>query len=118
MHELAICQGLMRQVADVARVHGAQRVLSVTVRVGPLVGVEPALLEDAFPFASVGTVAADAGLVVERSEVRIQCPSCARQSEVPSTRLVCPHCSEWRVQLLSGTELFLTRVEFERTEDE
>ncbi len=114
MHELAVCQGLLREVEAVARAHEAERVVGVTVRVGPLSGVEPDLLESAFPLASAGTNVAHAHLVIERAPIRVRCLICARESEVPSTRLLCVHCGEWRVELLSGTELLLTRVELTR----
>ncbi len=117
MHELAVCQGLLREVQAVARAHQADRVVGVTVRVGPLSGIEPDLLESAFPLASAGTNAAQAHLVIERAAVRVRCLNCTRESEVPSTRLLCANCGEWRVELLSGAELLLTRVELTRRGD-
>jgi hydrogenase nickel incorporation protein HypA/HybF len=114
MHELAVCQGLLREVEAVARAHQAQNIICITVRVGPLSGVEPQLLQSAFPLTSAGTNAAQARLVIERAPVRVRCRSCARESEVPSARLVCAHCGQWRVELLSGAELHLTRVELTR----
>lgn len=117
MHELAVCQGLIREVEAVARAHAAQSVVCVTLCVGPLSGVEPGLLESAFPLASAGTSAARARLVIESAPVKVRCPSCARESQVPSTRLLCAHCGEWRVELLSGAELLLTRVELTRNCD-
>ena len=56
MHELAICQALIEQVERVARDNAARRILSITVSVGPLSGVEPQLLEHAYPLAAAGTV--------------------------------------------------------------
>ena len=63
MHELAICQALIEQVERVARDNAARRILSITVSVGPLSGVEPQLLEHAYPLAAAGTVAEEAKLV-------------------------------------------------------
>ncbi len=114
MHELAVCQGLMREVERVARAAGADRVVSVTLRIGPLSGVEPQLLESAFPLATAGTVAADCRLLIERTAVRVRCQSCGAESQAASSRLVCAHCGHWRVQLLSGEELLLARVELLR----
>ena len=117
MHELAVCQGLIREVEAVARAHEAQSVVCITVCVGPLSGIEPQLLESAFPLASAGTGAARARLIIECAPVKVRCPSCARESEVPSARLLCAQCGEWRVELLSGAELLLTRVELSRRHD-
>ena len=118
MHELAVCQGMMREVERVVRASGADRVLSVTVRIGPLSGVEPQLLESAYPLASAGTAAEGSKLIIERAPVRVRCQRCGGESEASSTRLVCGFCGHWRVQVLSGEELLLARVELERQEDD
>lgn len=114
MHELSICQALMEQVACVAREQRARRIVSVTVRIGPLAGVEPALLASAYPLASAGTLAADSTLVLERSALRVRCLQCGAESEAESSRLLCGACGDWRVRVLSGEELLLASVELER----
>jgi hydrogenase nickel incorporation protein HypA/HybF len=117
MHELSICQALMEEVARVAREQRARRIVSVTVRIGPLAGVEPALLESAYPLASAGTPAADSKLIIERAEVRVRCLECGAESPAQSTRLLCGSCGNWRVRVLSGEELLLASVELERDDD-
>ena len=116
MHELSICQALMEEVERVAREQRARRIVTVTVRIGPLSGVEPALLESAYPLASAGTMAADSRLIVERSELRVRCLECGAESQAQSGNLVCARCGHWRVRILAGQELLLTRVELERDE--
>jgi hydrogenase nickel incorporation protein HypA/HybF len=118
MHELAICQALIDQVQAIASERSAQCVLSIEITIGPLSGVEPALLEGAFPLASAGTAAAGAELIVERSRVRVLCLACGVESEVHSNDLACRSCGHWRTQVTSGTELLLTRVELQVSEKE
>ncbi len=90
--------------------------VSVGLRVGPLSGIEPALLEDAFGLATAGTLAAGARLEVERTTVRLECLECGAQSEARSTNsLTCVSCRSWRIRVLEGEELLLTRVELETT---
>ena len=79
MHELAVCQALIGQVERVARDNGARRVLSVTLAIGPLAGVEPKLLEHAYPLAAAGTVAQDALLVIESVAVQVRCRKCSNE---------------------------------------
>ena len=117
MHELAICQGLMEQVVRVARDNRAIRVRSVTVRIGPLSGVEPALLEGAYPLASAGTSAADSRLILERSPIRLLCLECGARTETSACSLLCACCGHWRVQVLAGDELLLASIELERPQD-
>ncbi len=117
MHELAVCQGLMREVERVAHAAGADRVVAVTVRIGPLAGVEPQLLESAYPLASAGTIADGSKLIVEQAALRVRCERCGGQSQAAVNRLICAHCGHWQVQVLSGEELLLARVELTRRGD-
>lgn len=116
MHELSVCEGLMREVMRVAEAHRARRVTSVTLRIGPLAGVEPALLESAYPLASAGTCAAQATLLIERTALTVRCLDCGQESEADVSSLLCRACGGWRVELVSGDELVLASVELERTD--
>ena len=72
MHELAICQALVSQVEAIA----AQRtalVRQVRVGIGPLSGIEPQLLESAYPLACAGTRAEGSQLEIQKTEVRVRC---------------------------------------------
>ena len=110
MHELAVCQALIGQVEAVARAEHAAAVSDIYVSVGPLSGIEHPLMQNAFPIAAAGTLASRAALHLEAQPVRVQCRECGAESEVPVNRLVCPHCGDWRTQLVSGDELLLLRV--------
>ncbi|BAZ94664.1 putative hydrogenase nickel incorporation protein HybF [Thiohalobacter sp. COW1] len=118
MHELSVCQGMLRQVSDLARRHRAERVSRIVVRIGPLAGVEPELLRQAFPIASAGTLAASADLVVETDALRVHCNECGTESEVRPNRLLCNQCGSWQTRLISGDELLLASVEFIMPETE
>ena len=115
MHELSICQALIAEVARIANAEQAAFVSDVHVSVGPLSGIEHKLLQNAFPIAAAGTVAKEARLHLSQTSVRIRCPACGDESDVPVNRLACPHCGNFRTQLLSGDELLLLRVVFEGT---
>ena len=110
MHELAICQALIGQVAAVARAEHASSVTDVYVSVGPLSGVECPLVRNAFPFAAAGTVAREATLHLMQTPVRVRCEDCGAETEAAANRLICGRCSNWRTQLVSGDELLLQRV--------
>jgi len=114
MHELAVCQALVEQVERVAREQRGRRVESIEVSVGPLSGVEPQLLQQAFPLAAAGSLAESARLDIESLPVRVHCDACGGDSDASASRLVCNHCGNWRTRLLSGDELLLTRVEIIR----
>jgi len=117
MHELAVCQGLMDQVAQIARREHAERITRILLSIGPLSGVEPRLLADAFPVAAAGSVAEGAELVIDEAPVRVRCRSCGAESTAAANRLLCGACGDYRTQLLSGDEMLLTSLELERRQN-
>ncbi len=114
MHELAICQSLMDQVAEIARERDAQSVTSIIVGIGPLSGVEAPLLKNAYSIARAGTVAENAELVIECLPLRVSCTQCNSESEVLPNKLTCKQCGDWRTTLISGDEMMLLKVELEK----
>lgn len=113
MHELAICQALIEQVERIARDNSAQRVVAIVVAIGPLAGVEPKLLEHAYPLAAAGTMAEHATLKFELVPLKVRCRTCGVESEAASNRLLCAACQDWQVTVISGEEMLLQRVEIE-----
>jgi hydrogenase nickel incorporation protein HypA/HybF len=114
MHELAICQSLMDQVESIAAERNAQSVTSIVIAMGPLSGVEAALLKNAYPIASAGTVAENAELVIEYLPIRVKCSQCGSESDALPNKLICKQCGDWRTTLLSGDEMMLMSVELEK----
>jgi hydrogenase nickel incorporation protein HypA/HybF len=113
MHELAICQALIDQVTELAQARNATSVSEIYISVGPLSGVESALLQNAFPIAVAGTVADGAELHIDSLPVRVHCKDCDAESEVTANRLLCAQCGTWKTRLVSGDELLLKSVELE-----
>jgi len=113
VHELSICHSLLDRACTVASEHSAQRILAITVRIGPLSGVEPQLLAQAFPMASAGTAAEAASLVIETLPVRLLCEKCGAESEALPNRLLCARCGDHRTRITSGDELLMTSVKLE-----
>jgi hydrogenase nickel incorporation protein HypA/HybF len=114
VHELSVCEAMLRQVADIAIENDARSVACVCVGIGPLAGVEPHLLEQAYPLACAGTMAEGSELVINAIPVRVRCTVCEYETDALPNRLVCGNCGEWRTELISGNELLLERVELIR----
>ena len=111
MHELSVCQALLTAVAEIARQRGADVVDHITVEIGPLAGIEPGLLLNAFSIMRLGGMASGAELRIETIETRITCLTCGAQSTVPPNRLVCDGCGGFRTRVTAGDELRLRRVQ-------
>jgi hydrogenase nickel incorporation protein HypA/HybF len=113
MHELSVCQSLLTQVESIALQNHANRVTAISLQVGPLSGIEPDLLRQAFTLARAGSVAEQAILIIESLPIRIRCQVCERESEAVANRLLCGHCGDYHTRLVSGDEMLLTSVELD-----
>lgn len=113
MHELSVCLALMSQVERIATEHQARRVEKIVLQIGPLSGVEPALLRNAFPLASVGTRADNADLVIEPSAIVVECTECGAKTAAKANRLICGDCGDFRTRVVSGEEMTLVSLELD-----
>lgn len=113
MHELSLCQSLLDRAHTLAREHHAISIRCLTVQIGPLSGVEPHLLAQAFPIARAGTLANDAHLVIEKLPLRVQCASCGAETDAEPNQLLCGSCGDYRTRLVSGDELLLMSIELQ-----
>ncbi len=111
MHELSVVQALLREIEAVALAHRAKAVLRVTVQVGPLSGVDSALLAAAFDASRDRGLLERTDLVLDSTAVTVRCRECGKSSIVTPNRLVCRGCGGYRTTLLTGDELVLQRVE-------
>jgi hydrogenase nickel incorporation protein HypA/HybF len=111
VHELSVCQALLAQVVEIATDRGASAVSRITVEVGPLSGVEPALLASAFEIVRAGSCAAGAILSIETTAITISCLICGAESQTAPNRLLCAACGGYRTRVVGGDELRLRGVE-------
>ena len=116
MHELSVCLSLLQQIDSIVRERNASRVTRITLRIGPLSGVEPELLRNAYPLAAAGTPAEAAELVMQTADVVVRCSQCDSETTVAPNKLLCGSCGDFRTSLVSGDELTLLRVELEHEE--
>lgn len=116
MHELSVAQALVEQLEAITREQHADSALAFRVRIGPLSGVVPELLENAFSLAAAGSAAELARMELVDAPVRVRCQTCGAESEAAMNRLVCGACGDWHTQLISGDELILESVELQMPE--
>ncbi len=113
MHELSVCQSLLAQIESVAMQHHASRVCRVRLQLGPLSGVEPHLLQQAFPIAVAGSIAEQAKLEIELLPIRVACQQCGAETDATLSKLVCAACGHWQTRLISGDEMLLASLELD-----
>ena len=92
MHELALCDALLKMVRDISREEALDGVRSITVRVGTLSGVIPHFLTDCWVAVTDGTVYDGVPLRVETEAGRARCLDCGAEFEADVNDLPCPGC--------------------------
>jgi hydrogenase nickel incorporation protein HypA/HybF len=118
MHELAVCQQLLLQVDQIAKEQNANVVESITLRIGPLSGVEAHLLTQAFPLAAAGSVAEHAELIIESLPIRVRCQTCGKETDARPNKLVCGACGDYHTKLISGDEMLLASLSLMKEDEE
>lgn len=114
MHELSIMRALVTRLEDIARTHGATRVVRFTVEIGELANVVPELLEQAFTaFREVLPILRNTTMHIRRIALQVACRTCGTTFHPDGYRFRCYHCGSTDVVTLQGEDLILRDVELE-----
>ena len=111
MHEYGLVQALLERVEREASARRATAVHRLTVRIGPLAGVDRELFASAYELCRPGTCCRDAELVLMNEDVVWRCAAC--QAPIAAGEaLACPRCG-WSARLVGGDAIVLERIELE-----
>ncbi|MFM9196864.1 MAG: hydrogenase maturation nickel metallochaperone HypA [Planctomycetia bacterium] len=106
MHELSIAASIVETAAEHLRRLGGGLVRSVNLRIGALSCVHEDALRYGFELVREGTPLATATLAITAVPVRIWCPVCRLESELPGIqRFACPACGHLSGDIRAGREL-------------
>lgn len=112
MHELTIANSLVELASAHAAENGADRVTSISVRMGVLCGIGRALYF-CFEPAARGTLCEGARLHIEEVPLSVSCERCG-DTKVPKAlyNFRCPDCGYPTPKVVTGREMELTSIEF------
>ena len=113
MHELSLIAGLFDILEEKAREHKSRRITAVKLRVGRLAGAVPELLVSAFDMYKKGTLAEEAVLETVAVPVKVLCRACGAEFEVEDFVFRCQSCDAPDLEILTGTDLLLEKIELE-----
>ncbi len=111
MHELGICDALLKLVDGIAKDEAPDGVISITVEVGSLSGVIPAYLKDCWRAVTDGTAYDKTELITELLPGEAQCLDCGNKFIADLNKLSCPKCNGTKLTPLSGRELTLKEIQ-------
>lgn len=111
MHEMGIISGVLDAVNTSAADAGANRVLSVNLRIGVMTEAIADALEFAFEALSEGTISEGAALAIEWVSPRSLCLECSSEFDHDRFHRQCPECGSYETTLLAGRELEIVSIE-------
>lgn len=115
MHEMSLVQGLFQQLTELAAENKMNKVVKVTMEIGPQSGV----VVDSFQFgfdvlSSQDELFTGAELVVEVPPVTYTCSACGHTEETSGDRPdLCAKCQDPFLLASGGDDLILKQVEME-----
>lgn len=112
MHELTLATAMVEQVQSILKKEKAQKLLSITVAMGVLSGVDRASLAFCFPLVTEGTSLAESKLHIVETPLRVTCQPCGQQSLVGGKYLfLCGVCGSQQVSIVEDQELMIQSLE-------
>ena len=114
MHELAIAEHIAGVVMTKVQEHNIEHVTRVHLQIGEAMAV----VEDSLSFsyemlASFTPQLAGSRLVIEFIPHRARCRGCQQEFHIEQFVLLCPHCGQWDVDVIAGTEFRIVDMEYE-----
>lgn len=111
MHELGLCDALLRLVKDVAAKEELASVEKITLEIGELSGVVPAYMTDCWAAVIDGTDYENTKLEIETVPGVARCLDCEEEFRVDLKTLRCPFCQSDKLMPISGRDMTLKEIE-------
>ena len=111
MHELGLCDALLKKVKQIAEDNELEGVNSVSLDIGTLSGVMPGFMADCWEAVIDGTPFAETKLVIRSVPGIAECMDCGTSFEADLERLVCPVCNSPKLNPISGRDMTITEIE-------
>jgi hydrogenase nickel incorporation protein HypA/HybF len=118
MHEFSICEELVRiMLSEAEKIEPrARRVKKARVFIGALRQIVPESLGMAYEVLTTDTIAEGSVLEMEFVPIKIKCKHCGWSGEIEDMFFQCKQCASGEIEILSGKELYLDRLEVEQDE--
>lgn len=116
MHELGIVQQIFRAVQVAKSEVGASNVRTVTLLVGEARGFAEKWVQTYFDMLAEDTDVFGAKLKIETVPCTGKCMDCSEIFKTEPSflrKIICPKCSSEKVEVCTGMELILKKIEFE-----
>ncbi len=113
MHEMAVAGGIINILSQKLAELGDCKLIGMQLAVGKLSGIEEHSLRFALDTLLVGAGFADVELHFHDQPALFKCSGCSWQGQLQSFNMSCPDCEGSDLELVSGQDVILERIEVE-----
>ncbi len=113
MHEMSLCEGVLRVIEEQAVVQNYTQVKTVFLEVGALAGVELDALRFGFDVVMKNSIADQAKLEIIEIPGQAWCMQCMKNVTVQQRYDACPDCGGYQLQVNGGEEMRIKELEVE-----
>ena len=110
MHELGICDAMLKMVRGIMKDEELDTISRITVEVGSLSGVMPNFLADCWVAVTDGTELEETEFVIEELTGTAKCMDCEQEFVADLNDLSCPFCRGKKLMPLTGRDLTLKEI--------
>jgi hydrogenase nickel incorporation protein HypA/HybF len=111
MHEQSIVASLLSLAIKDAKKDNARRIISISLVVGELTGIEKDAVTFYFGFMAKGTIAEGASLEFTYTKPQLRCRECDIIFPGDRFEFNCPECNKKAVELVGGRDLYIESME-------
>lgn len=113
MHELGVCESVLKLVLGEAERAGASRVTAVNLVLGEFASIAVDAVEFYWGFVTDGTIAEGSRLTWRHLPAEARCWGCGNVYRPAERDLTCPSCGSVQALLLAGEEFRVESIEVE-----
>ena len=111
MHELSICQSMLKIVDSTMEQHGGARLRKIFLDVGRGSTIEPILLKEAFAVLTSDGPYEGTELVINDIPISGRCRECEKAFVYEELAFGCPECGSTNIEITAGLELDVKALE-------
>ncbi|SHI66453.1 hydrogenase nickel incorporation protein HypA/HybF [Geosporobacter subterraneus DSM 17957] len=113
MHEVSITADLFEIIEENITLHKLNKISKVGLKIGEMTCLEESALRFSFEAFSKDTAVEGAELIIERVKATALCSQCGDVYGISFYNKICPQCSSFSNDVVTGYELFIDTLEGE-----
>lgn len=113
MHEFSLAAEIVKIVEKSAHKAGKTKITAIQLEIGELAGVEELALLTALKSLTENSIMHEAEISTQRPKGKATCNECKTTFEISDLYTLCPKCSGYNKDILSGKEFNVLSIEAE-----